>query len=258
MDKEPNVKQFQNELEDNIFSEGYGITPNKILHSKKISSFSKILYCSISSLCAQKGYCWAKNKYFADIFGVSTKTVARAIVELQQYLVIKNSNNSQRIIWVNNVIGGKKGKSKKSKEPIVEVIETVEVEEEEKKPAKKEIAKKFTDEDLFLAELLLQKLIYNFPTFENRKVKISDWADDVRKLREIDKASHEQISFMIIWIQGGEYTPTGKPKKSFEPHKFWSKNILSTDKLRKQWFNLVPQLQQELKITQKKSTITQL
>ena len=94
--------------------------------------------------------------------------------------------------------------------------------------------------------------------FENKKVKINEWADDIRLLREVEKATDVQIEFMIMWIQGGEYTPIGKPTRKMSPHDFWSKNILSTAKLRKQWFTLVPQLQEELKKVQKMSTVTQL
>ena len=82
--------------------------------------------------------------------------------------------------------------------------------------------KKYTDDDLFCAELLLSKIIYNTPMFENKKVKISEWADDIRLLREIDKATKEQIIFMITWLQGGEVDIPQKGKRIFPPHDFWA------------------------------------
>jgi hypothetical protein len=124
---------------------------------------------------------------------------------------------------------------------------------------KKEVKPKYNDDDLFLAELLLSKVIYNFPHFENKKIKISEWADDIRKLREIEKATKDQIQFMITWVHGGEILQDGKPPRVFAPHDFWAKNIMSAGKLRKQWIeNLVPQLQEWAKKTHKKSTVTQL
>ncbi len=91
-----------------------------------------------------------------------------------------------------------------------------------------------------------------------RAMRCSEWADDVRKLREVDKATPEQIRFMITWVQGGDHVVPNKPVRKFEAHEFWAKNILSGGKLRKQWFNLVPQLQQSLKKTIEKTAVAQL
>lgn len=248
MEKEPIINKKDLEIQSNIFSEGYGIFPNKILHDEKISSFSKLLYCEISSLCAQRGYCWATNQYFAKSFKVSVSTVVRAMQELQQYLTIKNSQSSQRIIFVQTSM-------KKNKTKVKEVVEKEEVQPVKVKAIEKP---KYTQDDLFLAELLLQKIIYNLPTFENKKVKIADWSDEIRKLREIEKANFEQIKFIITWIHGGDYAFAGRPSKYYQPNEFWEKNILSASKLRKQWFTLVKQMQSDIKTTQKKSTVTQL
>jgi len=64
---------------------------------------------------------------------------------------------------------------------------------------------------------------------------------------------------MITWIQGGTVESPGKPPRNFEPNDFWSKNILSAKKLRKQWYdNLVPQLQADLKKKVKKHGVTDM
>lgn len=241
---------YKDALSVNIFSDGYGILPNRICHDQKLSSFSKLLYCDISSLCAQKGYCWASNKYFANIFNVSEKTISRALTELEPFLIIRNRLSSTRMIWVHNLENVIKPKKEKNKKVLNKLIKKA-------SPVKKKNL--YSPDDLSLAETLLSKILYNFPALENKKVNISEWAEEMRKLREIDKASKEQINFMIIWVQGGELNIPGKPIKNFAPHDFWSKNILSAKKLRKQWFeNLVPQLQEEMKKIAKKNTPTQL
>lgn len=235
---------FKEALSLNIFSDGYGILPNKIGHDAKISSFAKLLYCDISSLCASKGYCWATNRYFAKIFNVSLRTVSRAIVELEPFLIIRNRQSSKRMIWVHNLGSGEKPSVKKDTELKTKLI----------KKAKPKVVKKakYTEDDMYLAQLLLQKIIYNIPLYENKKVNLSEWAEEFRKLREIDCASKDQIEFMIYWIHGGTYK-----NSNLKPNDFWYKNILSAKKLRKQWFdNLVPQLQE--KFNKKKSTPTQL
>lgn len=52
------------------------------------------------------------------------------------------------------------------------------------------------------------------------------WAEDMRKIREIDNRTPEQIKFIIQWSQQDS---------------FWHKNILSPEKLRKQFNTLVVQ-----------------
>jgi hypothetical protein len=248
----------------NIFADGYGVVPNRILRDNKISHFSKVLYSELSSLCASRGYCWATNEYFARVFKVSVRTVTRALAELDPYIVIRNKMSPKRQIWVHTLSGV---------EPRpIKVQDKKRVGEKglnsPKKKSEKKVAKKyqFTAQDTMLAEYLLSRILYNFPHFHNKKVNIDEWSDDMRKLREIDKATAQQIHFMITWVHGGTIeekkdSDTGKvtPMREMKPNEFWSKNILSASKLRKQWFdNLVPQLQQDLKKAIQKSSTVQL
>ena len=225
-------------LDLNIFSEGFSIMPNKILHDKKLSAVALKVYMDISSLCASKGYCWATNDYFANLYGVDVRTIARALKDLDKYIYIKNGGSASRLIWAVTSTGfgsdidvpTKRGTGKKPPKE------------------KKQVVIKYTKEDLELAEYLLAKILYNYPVYENKPVKIGEWADEMRLLREVEKAKYDQVYFMITWLHGGEIIREGKTPRFFAPHKFWSKNIMSAKKLRKQWLeNLVPQLQSELK-----------
>lgn len=234
------TKEELKKLDGSIFSGGWSMTPMKILNDVSLSPLSIRLYGNISSLCASKGYCWASNDYFAETLKVSARTIIRSMLELEKYLVVRNGGTSERLIWVAtssgfgsdiNVGSKKKAGKKPSKEKKQKVI-------------------KYTNDDLQLAEYLLAKIIYNYPVYENKKVVIGDWADEIRLLREGQKATFEQIYFMITWIQGGEVERKGREPRIFVPHDFWSSNIMSAKKLRKQWLeNLVPQLQKALKKT---------
>jgi len=87
-------------IENDVFSEGWGIIPNKILHNEKLTSFAKLLYCDISSLCAQKGFCWASNSYFAKKFGKSNTTISNTLTQLEPYLLFTNRASGLRKIQV--------------------------------------------------------------------------------------------------------------------------------------------------------------
>jgi len=238
---------------ENIKKAYYSVIPADVrYHPSFKGGDPRLLYGEISALCNDRGYCWATNDYFADLYQVEARTIQRWLLQLVK----------AEFIYIDNTKGRRKIFISKKLAVNLDGINDEDVPEEEapKEEKPKKVAIKYSEDDLFVAELLLQKVIYNFPHFENKKIVISEWADDMRKLREIDKATREQIVFMITWIQGGEIQgKDGKPSRQFEPHEFWSKNILSAKKLRKQWFeNLVPQLQDTVKKHVKKSTVTQL
>ena len=63
---------------------GYWLMLNTVLYSKELTDKQKLLFCSISSLCAEKGYCRAKNKHFAELFWVHEITISKNISLLQK------------------------------------------------------------------------------------------------------------------------------------------------------------------------------
>lgn len=226
----------------------YSVIPAEVRYCKALGKpTARDLYGEIAALCNKHGYCFAANQYLGDLYGIEARSVRRYLALLVANGFIYIKTGKQRRIYLAHA---SKFDPKGLREP---VVEDEEVPHETPTATKKEKAK-FTDEDLRLAEMLLSKILLNFPTFENKKVKIEDWADEIRKLREIDKATGNQIEFMITWVQGGHFQPTNKnmPPRTLEPHEFWAKNILSATKLRKQWFTLIPQLQSALRKDVKK------
>lgn len=61
----------------------YIVIPAKVRFDKTLPAAAKLLYGEIAALCNnEKGYCWANNEYFMDLFDCGASTVSRWITML--------------------------------------------------------------------------------------------------------------------------------------------------------------------------------
>ena len=78
---------------------GYAICFNEWALDKDIKNELRLLLI-ISSLCAEKGYCFASNKYLAELFGISEVSVSRKIklLEEKKYITIEYEKRGCEIV----------------------------------------------------------------------------------------------------------------------------------------------------------------
>lgn len=100
--------------------------------------------------------------------------------------------------------------------------------EKEKEKEKKTSCHKFSTSDLENAKLLFELMLQNNPSA--KEPNLEKWANDFRLMRERDNRTDEAIKYLINWTQKDD---------------FWSTNILSPAKLRKQFDALVVKIKKE-------------
>lgn len=98
----------------------YAIIPADVRYDNELKDKAKLLYGEITSLSDKYGYCYASNKYFAELYGVTVTTISLLIKNLVEkgYIEseIKYKEGSKEILnrylkiikggYLNNFKGG--------------------------------------------------------------------------------------------------------------------------------------------------------
>ena len=71
-------------MENNLPSSYYAIIPAYIRYNKELKFAERLMYGEITALSNKEGYCFASNRYFADLYGVSQSTISRWISHLAE------------------------------------------------------------------------------------------------------------------------------------------------------------------------------
>ena len=71
-------------MEESTQRSYYAILPANVRYDKNITPNAKLLYAEITALCNDKGYCWAGNAYFAELYGVTKTSISNWISSLQK------------------------------------------------------------------------------------------------------------------------------------------------------------------------------
>jgi hypothetical protein len=67
----------------------YAIIPANVRYDERLTPNAKLLYGEITALCNEKGYCWATNRYFAELYKKSNTSISTWISQLKKYGYIK-------------------------------------------------------------------------------------------------------------------------------------------------------------------------
>lgn len=80
----------------------YAVIPANVRYDKRLKPNAKLLFGEITCLTNKKGFCWAENSYFAELFQVSTETISRWISQLSNYgylsVQISKNEGNKRVI----------------------------------------------------------------------------------------------------------------------------------------------------------------
>ena len=81
-------------------SKGWCLIPASVFSDNRLSDSEKMLFGKLLGLTNKTGYCWAGNKYLADMFGVSERSIQRRINSLEERGYIKIEQNGRRYIRI--------------------------------------------------------------------------------------------------------------------------------------------------------------
>ena len=91
----------------------FAVIPAAVMRDKRLRANAKLLYGEITALARKGGYCWAENSHFAEVLGVSAKTVSELIGQLQKcgHIQVEVQRDDQshvvlsRRLWIIGTLG---------------------------------------------------------------------------------------------------------------------------------------------------------
>lgn len=148
----------------------YAIIPANVRYNKDLTFLEKFLYCELTALSNVDGYCYAKNKYFADLYNKDQKTISRAISHLEELDFIKieyekiGAKVEKRKIYVNFI--------KSTGDKIVNRTEVTGDKNITREQEKYLLASdKIVTENNVTYDYILSLIIYNIPKEQKETIK---------------------------------------------------------------------------------------
>lgn len=80
------IMNIENEMPRSSY---YAILPAYVRYNKELKPSEKLMYGEITALSNKEGFCYASNRYFAELYGVDKSTISRWISHLAKCNFIK-------------------------------------------------------------------------------------------------------------------------------------------------------------------------
>lgn len=92
--------------------------PATVRYDPALRPNAKLLYGEIRAMASREGYCWASNRYFAQLYGLTVKTISELIRDLarQGHIVVQvlrradTNEVAQRRIWISRELCEKRNR----------------------------------------------------------------------------------------------------------------------------------------------------
>ena len=197
----------------------YAVIPAFVRYDSELTPNAKLLYGEITALCNEKGYCFAGNKYFADLYSVSNVSISKWINQLKSsgYIRIKMiyKENSKEIksreVYITNfkeVLNKNEGGIKDKFKDINTIYNNNNTVNNNTKEYSDIVLKSF------------EPICNLFPpqTRPKTQAEKNAWLDCIDKLERLDGYSPRKVYYISQKVRSDE---------------FWKDNFLTLLKLRK-------------------------
>jgi len=200
----------------------YAIIPADVRYDDRLTPNAKLLYGEITALSNKKGFCFATNKYFAELYKVSKVSISKWINQLIEFdylnahYELDENRISTRKLFLNPPQRKLKGgiKEKLMDNSIVYNNNNININNRKSKTSKK--VSDYADNYIKCYDAIIELFPQRTrPKTTAQKIK---WLDTIRLADEKDNCNPRQLWWII-----------NKARKD----SFWQKNVLSIPEIRK-------------------------
>lgn len=210
----------------------YAIIPADVRYDERLTPNAKLLYGEITALSNKKGFCFATNKYFSELYKVSKVSISKWINQLIEFEYLNaqyeldENKISTRKLFLNPQRKLKGGiKEKLMDNSIVNSNNNININNRKSKTSKK--VSDFADNYIKCYDAIIELFPERTrPKTTAQKIK---WLDTIRLADEKDNCNPRQLWWIV-----------NKARKD----SFWEKNVLSIPELRKSKEDKLPKLEQ--------------